>query len=131
MDSLASRIEAELIELQADTEFQRKFNRLMNLCYETASLKGWHTPSKSFGEQVLMMHSELSEVVEAYRENGYMHVTWDMTSFKPEGIPIELADLSIREFDTCTMYNINLLDAIFTKMKFNLTRPYRHGDKLL
>ncbi len=50
---------------------------------------------------------------------------------KPEGIPIELANLLIRIFDTCGTYGINLSEALRMKMAYNKTRPYRHGGKVI
>lgn len=50
---------------------------------------------------------------------------------KPEGIPIELADILIRIADTCGARGINLTEALRLKMAYNKTRPTRHGDKSL
>ena len=49
---------------------------------------------------------------------------------KPEGVPIELADLIIRVLDTCEQYGIDIEAAIEMKIKYNETREYRHGGKL-
>jgi NTP pyrophosphatase (non-canonical NTP hydrolase) len=49
---------------------------------------------------------------------------------KPEGIPIELADVIIRICDTCGQYGIDLDRAIRLKMEYNKTRPYKHGKKI-
>lgn len=48
---------------------------------------------------------------------------------KPEGFPIELADILIRVFDTAVAYGIDLEAALLEKMKYNEGRPYRHGGK--
>lgn len=144
-------IKLELTELAQDLEFADNFRLLQNLMYRTAKVKGWHNPSKSFGEQILMMHTELSEVVEEYRtsegnpqriwhshetalgldKDGCTPLVYNTGTSKPEGCPIEFADLTIRELDTCEMYKIDLLDSIFVKAFFNLTRSNRHGDKKL
>lgn len=50
---------------------------------------------------------------------------------KPEGIPIELADLLIRVADMCGHYKIDLERALRLKMSFNETRPQRHGGKVV
>ena len=49
---------------------------------------------------------------------------------KPEGIPIELADVIIRIADTCGRYGIDIEHAIKIKMEYNKTRPYKHGKKI-
>ena len=50
-------------------------------------------------------------------------------TLKPEGFPIELADIMIRVMDLAERYEINLTEAINYKIDFNTTRPYKH-DKL-
>jgi hypothetical protein len=131
LDDRLVEIKKELEYLRKDTGFRSSFSKLQSLMHEIAQIKGWWEPGKSFGEQIVMMHSELSEVIEAYREeDGDTTSIWlkNFTS-KPEGVPIELADLSIREFDTCEYYGIDLLDAILMKALYNLQRPQRHGGK--
>ncbi len=48
---------------------------------------------------------------------------------KPEGVPIELADVMIWCMDMADYYGIDLESAILTKMEFNRTRPYKHGKE--
>lgn len=129
MDSLKER----LYNLQNNYEFIKGFQELQEIMHEIALSKGWHNPSKTFGEQIVMMHSELSEVIEAYRtENGgTTGIYTDNDTGKPEGVPIEFADLQIRMLDTVEFYGISLLDATFMKAQFNLSRPHRHGNKKL
>lgn len=44
---------------------------------------------------------------------------------KPEGIPIELADVIIRVLDYCGYAGIDIDAAISQKHEYNRTRPYR------
>lgn len=124
------QIRNDLTDLAKDVEFVDNFNYLMQLMYEIAKDRGWHNPSKSFPEEVLMMHTELSEVVEEYREqDGNINSVHLGINGKPEGVPIEFSDLQIRLFDTCAHRKIDLFSMIITKSLFNLNRPNRHGEK--
>lgn len=51
--------------------------------------------------------------------------------FKPEGFPIEIADVFIRLADLCALLKIDLDTALTIKADYNRTRPYRHGNKAL
>lgn len=55
----------------------------------------------------------------------------DDPTWKPVGIPSELADIVIRVFDAAGRYGIDLEKAINEKMAYNATRPQRHGGKVL
>ena len=97
--------------------------------------KGWRKaePSfgrgRSFGEDVALLHSEVSEMLEAYREWGCLDPTED--GGKPEGIGSEMADVLIRLLDMAFEYQVNLGEEFWRKVDFNATRSFRHGGKLL
>lgn len=103
---------------------------LMSKSHRTACDKGWWDEDRTFGDQVALMHSELSEALEAFREGDDIHkISFD--GLKPIGVASEFADVLIRIFDTCEKYGIPLAEALETKMAFNDTRPFRHGGKKL
>lgn len=113
---------------------------LIEEAHENAIEHGWWEEERSFGEQIALMHSELSEALEEHRNDhapdelyfsgkGYIAPQPTECCKKPEGIPIELADVVIRIFDTCGKYGIDLEKAILEKMAYNKTRPYKHGGK--
>ena len=106
-------------------------NDYVNRAYENAKEKGWHEIERSIGDLICLMHSELSEALEEHR-NGHSPTEIyynESKPAKPEGIPVELADCVIRIFDFCGKYDIDLEEAILTKMEYNKTRPIRHGGK--
>lgn len=101
-----------------------------------AETKGWSNPDRPFSEWIALLHTEISEAYEEYRDNHEPNEIYYSTNFskyrntpKPEGVPIELADLAIRLLHMCHAYGIDLEDAIETKMAFNEKRSYRHGGK--
>lgn len=122
---------------------------------KNAITHGWWEEERSFGELIALCHSELSEALEEYREgilvteayyscNGCsqkckytgknfhcIHRPDELLIGKPEGIPSELADVIIRIFDMCHHYGIDIEEAIREKHDFNISRPYKHGGKVI
>jgi NTP pyrophosphatase (non-canonical NTP hydrolase) len=110
--------------------FLLNINELVKEAHQNAVNKGWYEEPKSFGDMIALMHSELSEALEDYRNGrGVREIYFE--GAKPCGIPTELADVVIRIFDTCGYYGIDLETAIKIKMEYNTKRPQRHGGKVL
>lgn len=107
------------------TELQRLQHRIHDIAID----HGWHEEPRRFGENIALIHSEASEALEAYRDHGYK--PYFGSNGKPEGVPSELADIVIRVLDTAASLNIDIEDAIRQKVEYNVSRPYRHGGKLL
>jgi NTP pyrophosphatase (non-canonical NTP hydrolase) len=102
--------------------------------HETSVGKGFYEEERSVGDVIALMHTELSEAFEEYRDGHDVteiyHVLQDGAQ-KPEGFPIELADVLIRIADFVYHRGIPLERALQEKLAFNKTRPYKHGGKLL
>jgi NTP pyrophosphatase (non-canonical NTP hydrolase) len=76
------------------------------------------------------MHSEVSEALEAYREDPTIPSTVSEEG-KPLGFASELADIVIRVGDTAEALGIDLEAAVVQKMKYNESRPFKHGGKTI
>ncbi|WP_141433016.1 MazG nucleotide pyrophosphohydrolase domain-containing protein [Bacillus sp. 03113] len=92
-------------------------NQLCKKAYETAKSKGWHDEPRETGTLLALIHSEVSEALEADRKGD------------SENFAEELADVCIRIFDLCGAREIDLENAILSKMEKNKGRSYKHGGK--
>lgn len=85
--------------------------------HQNAVNHGWWESPRPVPEILCLVHSEVSEALEAYREGD------------KEGFSEELADIAIRLLDAAEGYGIDLEDEIVKKHEYNKTREYRHGGK--
>lgn len=94
-----------------------------------SSAKGWRNGTRSFGDLIALLHSEVTEALEAYR----IHQMKSYTSpdGKPADVASEFADVLIRLLDACDIYGIDLQAEYERKMAYNRTRDQRHGGKAL
>lgn len=94
-------------------------------------LKGWKPDTNTFGDSLSLLHSEVSEALEAFREIGFEPRTRE--DGKPDDVPSELADVLIRLLSTfcqfCSAYDLE--QEFERKMDYNRKRAYRHGGKKL
>lgn len=101
--------------------------------------KGWREVQNSMAEYVALLHSEVSEVLEAWRDyhnaaSQYRVIQNYGTggyAVKPIGVDSELADVFIRLLDMCDVFGVDLFQAFIEKMAYNRTRPYQHGGRTL
>lgn len=96
--------------------------------HATAYSKGWWDGKREAPELIALMHSELSEALEEYRDGKPLFYLKDG---KPEGQLAELADCVIRILDYVEYLDESwqFIDALTAKVAYNKTRPHRHGGK--
>lgn len=92
--------------------------------------KGWEPDfSRTFGEEVALLHSEVSEALEAYRDIGFEGRT--QPDGKPDDVASEFADILIRLLHYSLVHGIDLAAEFDRKMAYNRGRPWRHGGRTL
>lgn len=90
--------------------------------------RGWYEEGKNrnLGELNALIHSEVSELLEATREPDKKgHLDPDF-SLEAE----ECADIIIRALDYARFRGIDIGAALMAKYEYNLTREHKHGGKL-
>jgi len=108
-------------------QFVFLFNQLCAEMHEYSKRHGFWIEGKqrNFGEMIALVHSELSEALEAARVGN--SIDEKLPDFNC--ITVELADAIIRIMDIAGGYAYPLGHAIIAKMKFNETRPHMHGKQ--
>lgn len=97
---------------------------VQELASSTARGAGWYNDpatgqpiQRNVGEVIALMHSELSEALEAYRRDA-------MDDKLPHrlGIEVEFADCIIRIMDTAAALGLDVAGAVVEKNRFNKER---------
>lgn len=96
----------------------------MQLAHQTATDAGWYRNpvtgepvDRNFGEVVALMHSELSEALEAHRKD-----LRDDKLPSRSGIEVEFADCIIRILDTAAAMGLDVAGALIEKNRYNRER---------
>lgn len=109
--------------------------------------RGFYDDPKEIGTALMLIVTELAEAMESYRANNRLgagkleSIQWnsnlnedfteeDINQFKlvvKDTFEDEIADTIIRLFDLCGWLNIDIHKHIILKLKYNSTRPYKHG----
>ncbi len=106
---------------------------LMDACHSRAWNAGWfHNPAtgeeieRNHGEMFALIHSEISEAMEAHRKD-----LMDDKLTHRKGEPVELFDAAIRIFDMIGRYYPEDYPAMLEKMKYNDKREDHKAENRL
>jgi NTP pyrophosphatase (non-canonical NTP hydrolase) len=125
-------------EVSHGTIRRMAINQMQHEIWLVNTEKGWYDEDVPFFTAMALLHSEVSEAVEAYRNWGTADATSKVIDQgehgpdalpKPEGVGSEFADILIRLLDDCERWGIDLAAEYERKIAFNRTREYRHGGK--
>jgi NTP pyrophosphatase (non-canonical NTP hydrolase) len=108
--------------------YKPEINSLSKAIGDWRQKKGFISDKTNVPEKIALIHSELSEALEEWRETGEDKL-YICPDGKPEGFSIELADTVIRILDLCDALEIDLAEAIDIKMRYNETREAKHGKR--
>ena len=131
-------------------------NELAKEVHENAIAHGWWEKPPTLPEALCLIHAELSEALEEYRdgkplvygtcaispEDCKYHKICDNVGqpgipgqkegpCKPEGIAVELADVILRTLDLMAALGVDVDAVVMAKHRYNLGREYRHGGKTI
>lgn len=108
----------------SDNDIMQAVQRLQDACYQAARDAGWWAFSSGdinnplhFSNKLCLIHSEISEAMEADRK----HLNDSHLPDRP-GREVELADALIRIFDLAGGYDMDLAGALVEKLAYNRSR---------
>lgn len=118
-------------------------NELGKQIHENNIAKGFYGDEKNIGEMLALIHSEVSEALEADRNEKQCGFdikvvnAWNSDddfkeSFKEnvkDTFEDELADIMIRVMDLATFKCIDLEQHVKAKMRYNSLRGYKNGKR--
>lgn len=111
------------IDPTLDDTIWHGIDHAINEAYTTAKDKGWWEKERNIGELVALIHSEATELLEAFRDNNPPSKKIPGFSSAEE----EMADILIRVFDMAGGLELDLASAVIAKLVYNSTREHKHG----
>lgn len=130
-------------------------NELAKEVHANAVAHGWWDKPPSLPEALCLIHGEISEALEEYRDgNPLVYGTCALAAddckysgvcdkvgdpgsgevegpCKPEGIAVELADVILRTLDLMAALGVDVDAVVMAKHRYNLRREFKHGGKVI
>jgi len=103
--------------------FEKEWNKISKKIYKNAVNHGFWKEERNDGEAMALIHSEISEALEAMR-NGNPSSNKIMEF---SGVEEELADAIIRIMDYAFGKDLDVAGAITAKLEYNKSREFLHG----
>lgn len=103
--------------------FEKEWNKLARQAFVNATNHGFWEQDPNDGERIALIHSEISEALEALRQGNPS----SSKIIEFSGVEEELADAIIRIMDYAIGRDFNIAGAIVAKMEYNKGREFMHG----
>ena len=116
--------------------FENDWGRVQDTAEANCRAKKWHKGGEAIndGLEIALMHSELSEALEAFRRGNPNNIKVAPVGGESEPVfseaELELADVVIRLACYCSRKGFRMARAVIAKLRYNEGRPVRHGGKL-
>ena len=103
--------------------FEKNWNKIAKSIYKNAVNHGFWKDERNDGEAMALIHSEISEALEAMRnDNPSSSKIIEFSSVEEE-----LADAVIRIMDYAFGKDLDIAGAILAKLEYNKSREFMHG----